>query len=131
MTIFTGPSSTMITSMICDGSAIDAKRLRTSTRSNRFAARSRAGDRLDRRVVERHADAHVREPADLLVGRGGVALDLDGGDGFCRLAGADVRGACRGRVPEGRANSSVRTSDRRPHGQRYLMPTLLVTLGTR
>ena len=63
MTIFTGPSSTMITSMICDGSSIDAKRFRTSTRSKRFAARSRAGDRLNRRVVHRHADADVRQDA--------------------------------------------------------------------
>ena len=38
MTIFTGPSSTTMTSVICDGSSIDAKRLRTSTVSKRFAA---------------------------------------------------------------------------------------------
>ena len=41
MTIFTGPSSTMMTRAIWEGSSIDAKRFRTSTLSNRFVARSR------------------------------------------------------------------------------------------
>ena len=37
------------------------------------------GDRFDRRVVDRHADADVRETAHLLVRRRGVALNLDPG----------------------------------------------------
>ena len=44
LSIFTGPSSTTTINTICDGSAIDANRFSTSTRSKRCVAFSRDGD---------------------------------------------------------------------------------------
>ena len=112
MTIFTGPSSTMMTRAIWEGSAIDAKRFRTSTLSNRLRRPQPRRDGVDRRRVERHADAHVGEAAHLLVRRGRVALNLDRRDGFGLLRRRLKRGAFRHAA--GRREEKPRDDDRPP-----------------
>ena len=90
--IFTAPSSTTITHTICEGSAIDAKRFRTSTLSNLCAARSRSRACVEGVRVDRHAELEPREPRDVGFGRQDVALDLDGGKVFRRLRRRGERG---------------------------------------
>ena len=118
MTIFTGPSSTMITRVICEGSAIDANRLRTSTRSKCFAALQPRGDGVDRRRVERHADAGRPRAGAFFVRRRRCCP----GSGSRRRFQRRVAGRVLLDPP-------VRTTTSAAHI--YLMPILLVTLGTR
>ena len=69
--ILTAPSSTTITHTICEGSAMDAKRFRTSTLSNLCAARSRSRACVEGVRVDRHPDL---EPASLAMSASGVRI---------------------------------------------------------
>ena len=113
MTIFTGPSSTMMTRVICEGSSIDANRLRTSTRSKCFAAFRRA---VTASTVVASNGMPTRTSASRRISSSGVTVLP-----WIWIA-ATVSAGCRGAAASS-ATSSV--------AHIYLTPTLLVTLGTR
>ena len=83
-----------MTSTICDGSAIEAKRLRTSTCFEAFRRAQPRGHVVERLRLERHADAHAGEPAHssslvavlpwiwiAVIVSGAVACEADGAAG--------------------------------------------------
>jgi microcystin degradation protein MlrC len=128
MTIFTGPSSTMITSMICDGSAIEAKRFRTSTRSKRLAARSRAATAS---TVAASNGMPMRTSARRRTSSSGVAVLP------CTWIAAMISAGCTTvpvvccRAGPGGPVSIIATTIVAHMARAYLMPTLVVTFGTR
>src|SRR6267143_3960202 len=71
ISILTAPSSTMMTTTICEGSAIDAKRLSTCTLSKRLAVRSRAATSS---MVAGSTRMPTSMPASLRISSSGVAV---------------------------------------------------------